>query len=131
MRVGELLRANEIDITSVLRLPYENDEAILTPLITPLMEPEEVPEELLHTPAPKQKARDHLPEPRVTRSRQIVSATAASVRLSGEDQLVFAIKVAAAKTSVPAVHEALRSPMREGRKSTPSRTSPAESKTRI
>ena len=55
-----------------------------------------------------------LPEPRTTRSKRKVFITAVEVRRSGEDELTFAIKVAAAKTSGPAVHEALRSPMREG-----------------
>ena len=80
------------------------------------MKPDEVPEELHQAPAPTRRARtwDHLPEPRTTRSKRKVFITAVEVRRSGEDELTFAIKVAAAKTSGPAVHEALRSPMREG-----------------
>ena len=115
-RVGELLRVNEIDIPKVLRQPGEDDEANDTPLTTPMMEPEEVPEEFNRDPAPTRRARtwDHLPEPRTTRSKRKVFITAVEVRRSGEGELTFAIKVAAAKTSGPAVHEALRSPMREG-----------------
>ena len=112
MRVGELLSASEINVTSILRQPEEVDEATVTPLTFPQMEPEEVskevPEEFHHAPALKRKGR------RVARSKRNLSATAVSVRRSGEDKLVFAIKVAAANTSGPAVHEALRYPMREG-----------------
>lgn len=93
-RVGEILHDNEINIEKLLTL--QDDEQ--PPIAIPLMEPTELPPDL--SPQRRQRRWDHLPAPRVTRSKQ----SAASA---------MAVKVLAARASGPSITEALRAPDRE------------------
>ena len=101
-KIGELLRENERDITKVL--DTANDEVTEPPLTASLIEPEEVPlpltTEARNRTRRSRVIRSELPAPRVTRSR------------TRHDEA--SILAMAARALGPKVHEALRTPEREG-----------------
>ena len=114
-RVGELLLANERNITTELQPVPANDA--IPPLTAALVEPEEVPPPL--TAQNRQRSRrnwDHLPPRRTTRASERISANPA-IRLdvlredSTDTRQIWAM---AARATGPRVPEALRSPLRSG-----------------
>ena len=126
-RVGELLLANERNITLELQPDPANDVEI--PLTAALVEPEEVPQPL--TAKQRQRSRrawDHLPQRRATRSSNRISANPAIRRevlredSTGLNKLredssttdLIRIWAMAARATGPQVHEALRTPLRSG-----------------
>ncbi len=113
-RVGEILLENERDITKILHPLPANDAD--HPLTATLVEPEEVPADL--TPQARRRNKrtwDHLPPRRATRATEIINAHPAicseSTGYADENTIVWAM---AARAAGLQVHEALRSPLREG-----------------
>ena len=111
-RVGEILSAQERDITKELQPDNANDAD--PPLTAALVEPDELPPQLTSPQRQRSKRTwDHLPPRRVTRASERVAAHPAICPAYSPDEHRAAWAMAARATG-PRVHEALKTPLRSG-----------------